>query len=122
MTRVVRDTYVEASACFWRGICWQCLEAWVGGRFHRARERILKRPLDPASIAGRQRWRRGSESNTPEPGGPAHSGFEDRDPRFGESGRTFTITASIQGDLRLNPKVPPRQFPQISDDELSDIV
>jgi putative PIN family toxin of toxin-antitoxin system len=31
--RVVLDTNVVASACFWRGVCWQCLEAWVGGRF-----------------------------------------------------------------------------------------
>lgn len=33
MKRVVLDTNVVASACFWRGVCWQCLEAWVGGRF-----------------------------------------------------------------------------------------
>jgi hypothetical protein len=42
-------------------------------------------------------------------------GFEDRNPRFGTSGRTFTITASLQSDPQLDPKVPPRQFPQISD-------
>lgn len=31
--RVVLDTNVVVSACFWRGACWQCLEAWAGGRF-----------------------------------------------------------------------------------------
>jgi len=67
-------------------------------------------------------WRRGSESNTPEPGGPAPSGFEDRDPRCGKSGKNFAITASIKGDLRVDPKVPPRKFAQISDGWVSDIV
>ncbi len=33
MKRVVLDTNVVASACFGRGVCGQCLEAWVGGRF-----------------------------------------------------------------------------------------
>ena len=33
MKRVVLDASVVASACFWRGVCWHCLEAWVGGRF-----------------------------------------------------------------------------------------
>ncbi|MBX3748392.1 MAG: putative toxin-antitoxin system toxin component, PIN family [Verrucomicrobiae bacterium] len=33
MKRVVLDTNVVASACFWRGTCWQCLEAWVAGKF-----------------------------------------------------------------------------------------
>ncbi|MCC6235933.1 MAG: hypothetical protein IT580_25075 [Verrucomicrobiales bacterium] len=31
MKRVVLDTNVVASACFWRGVCGQCLEAWVRG-------------------------------------------------------------------------------------------
>ncbi len=33
MKRVVLDTNVVVSACFWRGVCWRCLEAWAGGRF-----------------------------------------------------------------------------------------
>lgn len=33
MKRVVLDTNVVVSACLWRGVCWQCLEAWAGGRF-----------------------------------------------------------------------------------------
>ena len=33
MKRVVLDTNVVAGACFWRGVCWQCLEAWAGGKF-----------------------------------------------------------------------------------------
>ena len=41
-------------------------------------------------------WRRGSESNTPEPGRPAHGGFEDRCPRFAAFRKTDGSTASIQ--------------------------
>lgn len=33
MKRVVLDTNVVVSACFWRGPCWQCLEAWAEGEF-----------------------------------------------------------------------------------------
>ena len=47
----------------------------------------------PAEAVGPVAWRRGSESNTPEPGGPAHSGFEDRVTNFGIAGRTCATTA-----------------------------
>lgn len=33
MKRVVLDTNVVVSACFWHGPSWQCLEAWASGRF-----------------------------------------------------------------------------------------
>ncbi|MCW5557336.1 MAG: putative toxin-antitoxin system toxin component, PIN family [Verrucomicrobiae bacterium] len=33
MKRVVLDTNVVVSACFWRGPSWQCLEAWASGTF-----------------------------------------------------------------------------------------
>lgn len=33
MKRVVLDTNVVVSACFWRGPSWQCLEDWSEGRF-----------------------------------------------------------------------------------------
>jgi len=36
--------------------------------------------------------RRVRESNTTEPGGPVHDGFEDRDPTFVKTGRTFANT------------------------------
>jgi len=41
MMRVVFDTNVVVSACFWRGAPFDCLAAWAGGRF----EAVISPPL-----------------------------------------------------------------------------
>lgn len=41
MMRVVFDTSVVVSACFWGGAPFDCLAAWAGGRF----EAVISPPL-----------------------------------------------------------------------------